>query len=133
MLEEILSADTLTESPAKCAQRGLFHPALTEQPVDDQQALAERERPRGKSATAVVDAYVDQSGLRADAFARPVNVGHVRTALGSRNDPGIVRLPPKVREHADFLSCASGFSRDLCGARRQQFGTLPPYRLTLTK
>ena len=52
-----------------------------------------------KAVTDVVDAYVVQSGPRADALPRPLDVGHVRARLGARNDPGIVRVARQGREH----------------------------------
>ena len=71
---------------------GRLHPAVTEQPADDRQPLAERERPRGEGVADVVDAHVVESGLGADALPRPVDVGHVPARLRAGNDPGIVRL-----------------------------------------
>ena len=56
--------------------RGGFDPAVTEEPADDRQALAERERPRGKGMTDVMDANVVEPGPRADGLPRPVDVGH---------------------------------------------------------
>ena len=47
------SADFLTESRARWAWRGRLGLAVAEQPADDRQALAERERPRGETVTEV--------------------------------------------------------------------------------
>ena len=84
-----------------CVARGRLHPAVTEQPADDRQALAERERPRGEGMSDVMDAHVAEPGLRADTFPRPVDVRHVPARLGARNDPGTGGLARQVREDAD--------------------------------
>ena len=60
-------------------------PAVSEKPADDRQPFAERERPRGEAMADVVDAHVMQSGLRADARPRPVDVGHVSARLRARD------------------------------------------------
>ena len=75
-----------------CVARGGFDPAVPEESGDDRQALAERERPRGKAVSDVVNAHVVEPGPRADDLPRPVDVGHVRARLVSRNDPGIAGL-----------------------------------------
>ena len=54
MLTAIRSADFLTESREMRVARGDFDPAITEKPADDRQALAERERPRGKGVAKIV-------------------------------------------------------------------------------
>ena len=69
--------------------RGRLRPAVTEQPADDGQALAEGERPRGETVPDVVDAHVIESGPRPDAPPRAVDVGHVRAGPGARYDPWI--------------------------------------------
>ena len=46
--------------------RGRLNPAVTEQPADDRQPLAERKRPRGEAVPDVMDAHVVEPGLRAD-------------------------------------------------------------------
>ena len=46
--------------------RGRLDPAMTEQPADDRQPLTERERPRREAVPDVMDAYVAESGARAD-------------------------------------------------------------------
>ena len=81
--------------------RGRLHPAVTEQPADDRQALAERERPRGEAVPDVMDAHVAEPGLRADAFPRRVDVRHVPARLGARNDPGTAGLARQGLEDAD--------------------------------
>ena len=37
-----------------CVARGRLNPAVTEQPADDRQPLAERKRPRGEGVTYIV-------------------------------------------------------------------------------
>ena len=81
--------------------RGGFDPAMTEKPADDRQALAEGERPRGKAVPDVMDANVVEPGPRADGLPSPVDIGHVRARLGSRNDPGIAGLARQGLEDAD--------------------------------
>ena len=81
--------------------RGRLDPAVTEEAADDRQALAERQRPRGKAVSDVMDANVTEPGPRADALPRPVDVCHVPARLGSRNDPGIAGLARQGLEDAD--------------------------------
>ena len=54
MLTAVRSADFLTVSREMRVARGDFDPAMTEKPADDRQALAERERPRGKAVAKIV-------------------------------------------------------------------------------
>ena len=64
MLTAIRSADFLTESREMRVARGDFDPAMTEKPADDRQALAERERPRGKGVAKIVQL---DNGRRSEA------------------------------------------------------------------
>ena len=58
MLTAIRSSDFLTESARKMrVARGRFDPAVTEEPADDRQALAERERPRGEGVSHIVEPH----------------------------------------------------------------------------
>ena len=47
-----------------------------------------------------MDAHVVEAGPHSDGRPRPVDVGHVRARLGSRDDPGIVRPARNVLEDA---------------------------------
>ena len=84
MLTAMRSADSLTESRARCAKRGRLHSAVAEQPADDRQAPAERQRPAGEAVPNVVDAHRMQSGLRADALPRPIDVGGLSVSASAR-------------------------------------------------
>ena len=55
--------------------RGGPHPAVTEQPADDRQPLAERERPRGEAVTEIVNSPVFQPGAPMDAAPRLLKEG----------------------------------------------------------
>ena len=44
--------------------RSRLHPSVTEQPADDRQALAERERPRGEGVARIVDVLLVEAGGR---------------------------------------------------------------------
>ena len=102
ILTAIRSADSLTEVARKMrVARGRFDPAMTEKPADDRQDLAERQCPRGKAVSDVMDAHVAGPGPRADGLPRPVDVGHVCARLVSRNDPGIAGLARPGLEDAD--------------------------------
>ena len=79
--------------------RGRLCLAVTEQPADDRQAFAERERPRGEAVADVVDADVVEPCLRADGPPGRVNVGHVRARLRARHDPGVAGNARQGREH----------------------------------
>ena len=54
--------------------RGRLGLAVTQQPADDRQALAERQRPRGEAVSDVVDAHVVESGPRPDALPGTVRL-----------------------------------------------------------
>ena len=59
------------------------------------------ERPRGERMSDIVNAHIVEPGPRADDLPRPVDVGHVRARLVSRNDPGIAGLAQQGLEDAD--------------------------------
>ena len=73
---------------------GGVHPAMAEQPADDRQTLAERQCPRGKAVSDVMDAHVVEPGPGADGLPRRVDVGHVPARLVSRNDTKGGKLEP---------------------------------------
>ena len=52
------------------AARGRYDPAMAEEPADDRQAFAERERPRGKGGAKVMDSEVIEPGAGTDCAAR---------------------------------------------------------------
>ena len=84
--------------------RGRLPSAVTEQPADDRQPLAECERPRGAAVTGVVDAHVMQSSLRTYGLPGPIDVGHVLARLIARNDPWTAGPPRQDIENATAAS-----------------------------
>ena len=66
-----------------------FHSAVTEQPANDRQPLAEHESPRGEAVPNVMNAHIVQSGARPDGLPSSVDVVHVLPRLRARNNPRI--------------------------------------------
>ena len=95
MLTAMRSADSFTESHARCGSRGCLDPAMTEQPADDRQPVAERRCLRGGTVASDVNVHVAELGLCADALARSVEIRHVRAGLHAWNYPRISRLSRK--------------------------------------
>ena len=80
---------------------GRLNLGMAEQLPDHREALAQGQRPRRIRMPDVVDAHVVEPGPHAYGLPRPVDVGHVRARLGSRNDPGIAGLARQRLQEAD--------------------------------
>ena len=84
---------------------------VAEQLPDHRQALAQRQRARGKAVPQVVDAYVAQAGARPDAPPRVLQVGEMGARLPAGNDPGIVRVARQGGEHRSSRYPPGGVGR----------------------
>ena len=76
-------------------------PAMTEEPADDRQAFAERQRPRGKAVAEVMNSYALQSDAHVDPPPRLLQIGDV----GARHASGMAADCRFDKEDLDRVGC----------------------------